>query len=128
RLATTPVAAPAVAVAAAPAADPSPAPRPSPPSAAPATNVGIATAPPGDLKYRDRRLLILYFDLTALPGPDLLRAYKAANTFISSQMTPADLIAVMTFQGGAVRVKLDFTDSRAQLREALESLVFGDDK
>jgi len=127
RLTTTPVAAPAAN--AAPAADPAPAPRPSPATAvAPAADVGIATAPPGDLKYRDRRLLVLYFDLTALPGPDLLRAYKAANTFVASQMTPADLIAVMTFQGGAVRVQLDFTNDRARLREVFESLVFGDDK
>jgi VWFA-related protein len=43
-------------------------------------------------------------------------------------MTPADLIAVMTFQGGAVRVHQDFTESRERLREVLESLVFGDDK
>jgi VWFA-related protein len=127
RLATTPVATPAAD--AAPAVDVPPAPRPSPASAAaPVTDAGIATAPPGDLKYRDRRLLILYFDLTALPGPDLLRAYKAANTFIASQMTPADLIAVMTFQGGAVRVQQDFTENRPRLREVLESLVFGDDK
>jgi len=119
RLTTTPVAAPAAN--AAPAADPAPAPRPSPATAvAPAADVGIATAPPGDLKYRDRRLLVLYFDLTALPGPDLLRAYKAANTFVASQMTPADLIAVMTFQGGAVRVQLDFTNDRARLREVFE--------
>ena len=27
-------------------------------------------------------------------------------------MTPADLVAIMTFQGGAVRVKQDFTDDR----------------
>jgi VWFA-related protein len=127
RLTTTPVAAPAAA--AATVADAAPAPRQSSASAVPpAADVGIATAPPGDLKYRDRRLLILYFDLTALPGPDLLRAYKAANTFISSQMTPADLIAVMTFQGGAVRVQQDFTGDRARLREVFEALVFGDDK
>ncbi|HEY7169474.1 MAG TPA: VWA domain-containing protein, partial [Vicinamibacterales bacterium] len=129
RLTTTPVAAPAAAAAGTPVADSAPAPRPSSASAVPPpADVGIATAPPGDLKYRDRRLLILYFDLTALPGPDLLRAYKAANTFITTQMTPADLIAVMTFQGGAVRVQQDFTGDRAKLRDVFESLVFGDDK
>ena len=32
----------------------------------------------GDLKYRDRRLLALYFDLTAMPVPDQLRAFDAA--------------------------------------------------
>ena len=31
----------------------------------------------GDLKYRDRRLLVLYFDLTAMPSTDQLRAFDA---------------------------------------------------
>ena len=53
RLTTTPVATPVAT--AAPAATPAPAPRPSPASAVPpAADVGIATAPPGDLKYRNR--------------------------------------------------------------------------
>ena len=43
-------------------------------------------------------------------------------------MQPADLLAIMTFQGGAVRVKQDFTDNRAQLREVIQTLIFGDDK
>ena len=34
----------------------------------------------------------------------------------------------MTFSGGAVRVKQDFTDDRAQLREVIQTLIFGDDK
>src|SRR3954447_26519358 len=71
RLTTTPVAAPVAD--AAPAVDTPAAPQRLRTAALPATEVRIATAPPGDLKYRDRRLLILYFDLTALPGPDLLR-------------------------------------------------------
>ena len=43
-------------------------------------------------------------------------------------MTPADLLAIMTFKGGAVRVKQDFTDDRAQLREVIQDLIFGEDK
>jgi len=30
-------------------------------------------------------------------------------------MQPQDLLAIMTFQGGAVRVKQDFTDNHATL-------------
>ena len=33
----------------------------------------------------------------------------------------------MAFQGGAVKVKQDFTDDRAKLREALALLMYGDD-
>ena len=34
---------------------------------------------PGDIRYRDRRLLALYFDMTAMPLPDQLRAFSAAK-------------------------------------------------
>jgi VWFA-related protein len=92
------------------------------------TDVRIASSPPGDIRYRNRRLLVLYFDLTSLPPPDLLRAYNAARKYIDTQMTPADLVAVMGFQGGGVRVKLDFSDDKAQLLDVVETLVFGEDK
>src|SRR5258708_10236096 len=41
-------------------------------------HTAIATEPPGDIKYRDRRLMALYFDLTAMPHDDQLRAFDAA--------------------------------------------------
>jgi VWFA-related protein len=43
-------------------------------------------------------------------------------------MKAQDLVAIMTFQGGAVKVKHDFTGDRAQLREVFDTLVYGDDK
>jgi VWFA-related protein len=116
---------------------PSPAPVPEPPAAAPPTRAAAPavqqqiSAPPADnvtgATYRDRRLLVLYFDLTALPPADQSRAYGAALTYIDKQMTPADMVAVMTFQGGAVRVKQDFTGDRARLREVVQVLIFGED-
>jgi hypothetical protein len=57
------------------------------------TDARIASSRPRDIRYRNRRLLVLYFDLTAMPQPDLLRAYNASCTFINTQMTPADLVA-----------------------------------
>ena len=95
---------------------------------APVVNTGIAVPPSGDTRFRDRRLVILYFDLSATPPPDQIRAYDAALTYIDSQMTPADLIAIMTFGGGAVRVKQDFTDDRAKIREVIYVMVYGEDK
>src|SRR6185295_6085404 len=73
--------------------------------AAPPTEARIATSGNGDIRYANRRLMVLYFDLTSLGPQDLLRAYNAARKFISVQMTPADLVAVLSFQGGGVRVK-----------------------
>jgi VWFA-related protein len=110
-------------------AAPAPAPAAPPPAAvAPAVQPTIAASAPGDIKYRNRRLLVLYFDVTALPPDDLVRACAAAQTFIDTQMTPADLVAIMAFKGGTVRVKHDFTDNREELRGVIQDLLLGDDK
>ncbi len=81
---------------------------------------------PGDTRYQNRRLLVLYFDLTAMPPPDQLRAVTAAQKFIRTQMTPADRVALMRFDGGAVRVMSDFTDNRERLNSILETMIVGE--
>lgn len=87
----------------------------------------ISSGGAGQVRYRDRRLLVLYFDLTALPGGDLVRAYTAAKQYIEQDMSAIDLVALMSFEGGSVKVRTDFTDDRARLGEALQRLIFGDD-
>ena len=82
----------------------------------------------GDTKYRNKRLLIIYFDLSAMPIGDQLRAYQAATKYVTSQMTTSDLMAVMTYEGGAVRIKQDFTADRAVIRNVIDVLVYGEDK
>ncbi len=101
-----------------------------PPAAAAASSTTpnqIATSQPGDIRYRNRRLVVLYFDLSAMPPPDLIRAYSSALKYIDSQMQPQDLLAIMTFENGAVRVKQDFTGDRAALREVMTTLIYGND-
>jgi VWFA-related protein len=92
------------------------------------TRTQIAPEPPGDLRYRDRRLLALYFDMTAMPQPDQLRAFAAAQKFIDTQMTPADLMAVMIFSNGSVQVVQDFTGDRTLLSRVVQTLVVGEDE
>ena len=94
---------------------------------APTTQSGIAASPNGDIRYRDRRLLVLYFDLSGMPPQDQMRAYTNAQKYIDEQMQPSDLMAIMTFQGGAVRVWQDFTDNKAALGEVILRLIFRDD-
>ena len=93
-----------------------------------ATLTQIAAPPPGDIRYQDRRLLVLYFDGSSMSPPDQIRAYTNALKYIDSQMTPADLIAIMAFQNGAVSVKTDFTDDKNALREVIQILIYGDDQ
>jgi VWFA-related protein len=86
----------------------------------------IAPEATGDLKYRERRLLALYFDMTAMPQGDQLRALTAAEKFIRTQMTPADLMAIMKYSGAGVDVLQDFTDDRDRLLSMLETLAVGE--
>lgn len=88
----------------------------------------ITTEKPGDLRYQDRRLMVLYFDMSAMPVPDQLRAVTAAQKFIETQMTAADRVALMRFDGGSVRVMSDFSNDRERLISILETLVVGEDQ
>src|SRR6202035_3406256 len=86
----------------------------------------ITSERPGDIRYQNRRLLVLYFDMTAMPPPDQLRAIAAAERFVRTQMTPADRMALMRFEGGAVRVMSDFTDDRKRLDSILQTMIVGE--
>ena len=88
----------------------------------------ISPEPPGSIKYRDRRLLAMYFDLTAMPVPDQLRALDAGKKFIRTQMTQADLMAIMIYSGAAVQIAQDFTDDRDRLLSILETMIVGEDE
>jgi VWFA-related protein len=79
----------------------------------------------GGARYRDRRLLALYFDLSTMPPPDQMRAQRAASRFITDRMTPRDMVAIISFSD-VVRVRQDFTDDREQLLRALNKLFLGE--
>ena len=107
--------------------DPDPAPADNAGGAQRVANLEIATPPPGSIKYQNRRLLILYFDQSSMALADQLRSYENARKFLDTQMTAADLVAVMSFQNGVLRVRQDFTANRAALREVVDTLQIGDD-
>jgi VWFA-related protein len=93
----------------------------------PIINASIATPPAGTVKYQDRRLLVFYFDQSSMPLTDQLRAFESASRFVDTQLAAADMVAVMTFQNGTVKVRCDFTADRAALREVIRTLQVGDD-
>ncbi len=88
----------------------------------------IAPESPGAVKYRNRRLLALYFDLSAMPVPDQLRSIDSGRKFIRTQMTKSDLVSIMIYQGAAVQVAQDFTDDRDRLLSILETMIVGEDE
>jgi VWFA-related protein len=87
------------------------------------TQPGVMVPRPGDVRYRGRRLLILYFDLYSMPFFDQFRVYGNASKYIETQMTAADMLAVMVFERGRVRLLQDFTDDRGVLRGVIAQLV-----
>jgi VWFA-related protein len=94
----------------------------------PVTDAGVSIPLPGDVRYRGRRLLVLYFDLFNMPFFDQLRVLSSADEFMSTRLQPPDMVAVMVFQDGRVRLKQDFTDDRAALREVVRDLMTAADE
>ena len=88
----------------------------------------IAPEPPGKVRYKDKRLIAMYFDLTSMPPGDKLRALRAAEKFIRTQMTSADMVALMRYGGASVDVLQDFTDDRGHLLSILETLIVGENQ
>ncbi|MGH9522041.1 MAG: VWA domain-containing protein [Terriglobales bacterium] len=86
----------------------------------------ISSESPGAAKYQDRRLLALYFDMTAMQPADQIRALAAADKFIASQMSASDMIAILRYTGGAVEVLQDFTSDRNRLRSILQTMIVGE--
>jgi VWFA-related protein len=90
-----------------------------------ATVTQIAPEKPGDIKYKDRRLLVLFFDMTSMPISDQIRSQTAAEKFVKTQMTPSDLMAIMTFSSD-INVVEDFTDDRDALLKDIKKLTIGE--
>ena len=89
------------------------------------TSIQISAAKPGEVKYKDRRLMALYFDMTSMPIQDQIRAQDAAVKFIKTQITPSDLVAIISFSS-EVKVIEDFTDDRDKLIKDVKKLTIGE--
>jgi VWFA-related protein len=87
----------------------------------------IASETAGKVRYHDRRLLTLYFDLSTMREPDKLRAFLAAEKFIRNQMKKEDLVSVMIYSSGSIRVLQDFTDERERIVTIIQTLIAGED-
>jgi len=85
---------------------------------APSTPAAVAASD----QLRDRRLLVLFFDLTSMQPDDLIRAHDAADKFVKKQMTKADVVAIVTFST-KLTVLANFTNDRAVLDKAIAQLT-----
>jgi VWFA-related protein len=95
------------------------------PPVAPLTLVGDtlnAVPLPGDDRYRGKRLVVLYLDLSALGFFDKFRVFDGVRKYFNTSMTADDMVSISIFQNSRVRVKQDFTDDRVALRKVIDDL------
>ena len=90
----------------------------------PVDNEGPGAADAVTDTVRDRRMIVLFFDMTSMETDDILRAHAAAQKFLKQQMTPADLVSVVVFST-RLAVLANFTNDRATLDKAIAQLVPG---
>jgi VWFA-related protein len=67
-----------------------------------------------------RRLIVLFFDLSSMQPEEVERSVKAARDYIDHRLSPADLIAVVSFST-TLRVDQDFTADRDRLAAAIDT-------
>src|SRR5467141_772187 len=76
------------------------------------------------LDARDRRLILLFFDFSAMDPEQIERSVDAAKKFVDTKMQPADLMALVSLATN-MRVDLDFTDDKTKLLTALTAYNSG---
>lgn len=79
----------------------------------------------GPSSRRDKRLIALYFDFSAMQPPEQIRAQQAALKFLNQQMTASDLVGILTYTN-QLRVMQDFTNDRELLLSEIQGFRVGE--
>ncbi len=66
------------------------------------------------LDARDRRLILLFFDFSAMEADQIDRAIAAAKKYVNTTMQSADLVAIVSMATN-MHLDLDFTDDKAKI-------------
>ena len=93
--------------------------------AGPGTLLRTGKKAPPSLDARDRRLILLFFDFSAMDPEQIDRSVDAAKKFVQTKIQPADLIALVSLATN-MRVDLDFTDDKTKLLAALSAYGAGE--
>ena len=71
-------------------------------------------------QIRNRRLMVLFFDFTGMETDEVDRSVDAAVKFVDKQMTPADLVALVSLSSSLL-VDQDFTSDKQLLAQKLHA-------
>src|SRR6266446_5043216 len=88
------------------------------PSAAPSAK------PQATIDARDRRLILLFFDFSAMEVDQIDRAVDSAKKYVNAKMQPADMIAIVSLSTN-MRLDLDFTDDKKKVLSVLNAYNSG---
>ena len=88
------------------------------------TSADAPAASAQESAIKDRRLIILFFDLSSMQPDEIERSAQAAQDYVKKQMEPADLVSVVSL-GDTTTVNQDFTADRDKLQAVLQSFNAG---
>jgi VWFA-related protein len=75
--------------------------------------------------FKDRRLIVLLFDLTSMESEEVDRAVTAAQNYVDKQMLPADMVSIVVLSS-SLQVAQDFTSDKDQLKKVLQGFNSGE--
>jgi VWFA-related protein len=75
-------------------------------------------------QFKDRRLIVLFFDLSAMEPDEIDRAITSAEHYVDTQMAPADLVSIVSL-GSSLVVNQDFTSDHDLLKKQLQAFGTG---
>ncbi len=85
----------------------------------------LTSPTPGQLHYKDKRLMVFYLDFSSMQIPEQLRAQDAALDYLKKNITKDDLVAVVLYTTTPV-ILTDFTDDRDTLTNVIRQLPIGE--
>src|SRR5215467_7749299 len=83
-----------------------------------ASSKPLLTSKDVEQELNNKRVIVLFFDLTSLQPDELQRSVDAAKKYVQIRMTPADMIAIVSL-ASSLRLDQDFTNDRARLLRIL---------
>jgi len=75
-------------------------------------------------QFKDRRLVVLFFDLSAMEPDEIDRAVTSAEHYVDAQMAPADVVSIVSL-GSSLLVNQDFTSDHDLLKKQLQAFSTG---
>jgi VWFA-related protein len=78
----------------------------------------------GQDQFKDRRLIVLFFDLSAMEPDEIDHAVTAAEHYVDTQMMPADLVSIVSL-GSSLLVNQDFTADHDLLKKQIQAFGSG---